>query len=155
MGFREQIRAHPQFAQSAAVVVTLSSIIALFLESRPARPPAVKAFFTTDDGKTLFVDSSDRVPPFDHAGQPAVMAYVFTCDGGKTQWVGYLSKYSDQDRQTIESGKLGDANVRPPRLVKLPGSQTWASESDRGVMASLIPHCPDGQSSDNIRPVAP
>ncbi len=82
-------------------------------------------------------------------------AYVFTCDGGKTQWVAYLAKYSEKDRQAIESGSLGDANVRPPRLVKLPGSADWKSESNREVMASLIPHCPDGQSSDNIRPVAP
>ena len=155
MGFREQLKAHPRLAQGAAVAATAASLFALFVESRPARQPAVKVFYTTDDGKTLFVDSSDRVPPFDHDGQPAMMAYVFTCDGGKTRWVAYLSKYSDQDRQAIESGKLGDANVRPPRLVKLPGSATWESETNREVMATLIPHCPDGQSSENIRPVAP
>ena len=155
MGFREQLGKHPQLFQFAAIAVTLGSLLAIFLQSRPARPPVVKAYFTTDDGKTLFVDTLDRVPPFDRDGKPAVMAYVFTCDDGATRWVAYLSKYSDKDRQTIISGSLGDANVRPPRLVKLPGSANWQSESDRNVMASLIPHCPDGQSSETIRPVNP
>src|SRR5688500_13766950 len=51
-------------------------------------------WFTTDDGKTLFTDNARKLPPFDHYGKPAYRAYVYTCDGGKTQFVAFLERYT-------------------------------------------------------------
>ena len=47
------------------------------------KPSPGSAFYTTDDGATLFTDGADRLPPFDHDGKAAVMAAVFSCDNGK------------------------------------------------------------------------
>ncbi len=59
-----------------------------------------KAYFTTDDSSpdaakaALFTDSADNLPPFQKDGKTAYLACVFTCDGGKTTWVGYLERFT-------------------------------------------------------------
>jgi hypothetical protein len=61
-----------------------------------------KAFFTTDDGKSFFVDRFDRVPPFRKDGKTAVRAQVFSCDDGRTKFVGYLEMYAPLDKAALE-----------------------------------------------------
>jgi hypothetical protein len=87
--------------------------------SRPATtrtvsaPPATatQVYFTTDEGKTLIALDAATKSPTVHDGKPAYRAHVFTCDGGKTQFVGYLSKSTP---------------ISPDPLVRKPGNVQWA-----------------------------
>ena len=56
-----------------------------------------------DDG-SWFADKAERVPPFDHHGQPAVRLHLFSCDGGKTTFVGYLEKLPEDVLQHYRIG---------------------------------------------------
>src|ERR1035437_8173586 len=52
-----------------------------------------KAFYTDDDGVTFFVDSADKIMPFDHNGKPAVGAAVYAAADGKP-FSAYLMRHS-------------------------------------------------------------
>src|ERR1700722_10524228 len=54
---------------------------------------ASKAYYTTDDGQTTFVDDFFKAYPFDHDGKPAYRAYMFQTSDGK-RFVGYLERYT-------------------------------------------------------------
>lgn len=55
-------------------------------------------WFTTDDGATYFVDSSDPVPPFDHNGKPAVIAHMARQDSDHSLKAIYLERFTPQAR---------------------------------------------------------
>src|ERR1039458_9705554 len=88
-----------QFA--AGVII---AIVAIYLVqnalSGPAMPTA-RAYFTTDDGATQFVDSMDHLAPFDHNGKPAVRVWMFSEDGGKTRFPAYLERFTPQAQARI------------------------------------------------------
>jgi hypothetical protein len=104
-----------------------------------------QAFYTVDEGKTLFVNDLSRIPPFSKDGQEAVRAAVYTDDGVKTQWVAYLQKYSDDDKNTLETNPksyLTGVPILP--LVKKPGAQVWTSQlknpkQARDIMSPISP----------------
>jgi hypothetical protein len=75
----------------------------LFLSGGSAADqPGAKAFFTSDDGKTYFLDMAEKIPPFDHNGKKAYGCSVFTNDGGKTQYVAWLYRYTDEGKKRLE-----------------------------------------------------
>ncbi len=106
-GVREWMNEHQRVTIGifvGIVLVAIGAIVAQVLASRKAYPAASPdSYFTTDDGKTFFVASSDNIPPFDYSGQPAVHAYVFQCGGKK--FVGYLERYTSDARASILAGK--------------------------------------------------
>jgi len=54
-----------------------------------------QAYFSSDDGATFFLDKATNIPPFQASdGKPAYRAHVYSCDGGKTKFVGYLERLS-------------------------------------------------------------
>ena len=120
-----------------------------------------RAFYTADDGKTYFTDDAARVPPFFKDGKLAVRAQVFTCDGGKTSFVGYVEMYSPENKQALEKAL---ETGRPPEpgklgmvLVKKPGGNVWVALSPQTVVAyqAIVQvKCPDG-SVDNLARVFP
>lgn len=57
--------------------------------------PDTQAFYSTDDGKTWFVDSITREPPFDHEGSPAyrVVMMACNCNGKRTVFPAYLQRF--------------------------------------------------------------
>jgi hypothetical protein len=118
-----------------------------------------RCFYTTDDGTTLFPDSLTRIPPFDYNGKPAVRACVFTCDGSRHQWVGYLEKYSDSSIGTRGASDANSPTTRlPPQsalMVKTPGTDAWQSESSPAGAAIMNVKCPDGMDGGAIRVVMP
>jgi hypothetical protein len=109
--------------------------------------PPDEAFYTTDDGKTLFADDAAKVAPFDHDGRQAVRAYVFTCDGGTTGFVQYLEKYSDEVKRQLEP-QSGRPGWRPPTsmaLVKRPGPGQWVPGMSQEASRLTLPSCPGGK----------
>lgn len=52
-----------------------------------------RSWYTVDDGKSYFADDVAKVPPFAKDGKTAYGCEVFTCDGGKTAFVGFLFRY--------------------------------------------------------------
>lgn len=59
------------------------------------RPVAeqTKTWFTVDDGETYFADNVSNIPPFVKNGKTAYGCEVFSCDGGKSRFVGFLVRY--------------------------------------------------------------
>ena len=84
---------------------------------------------------------------------PAVRAYVFTCDGGKHQWVQYLEKYNDDGKKLLESKAAHADGVLP--LVKRPGKGDWVGEQTSKGVEVMTPACPDGMGSGVVVPVLP
>ncbi|MDB5326622.1 MAG: hypothetical protein JWM57_2191 [Phycisphaerales bacterium] len=145
MSLQETLNKHSKATLVVVMgVIVLAFGVAAYRMSGDSSGPSTKAFYTDDDGKTTFVDSVDRYPPFDHGGKIAVRAAVFTSDGGKTQFVGYLERYTpaaiqklqaaDADRQ---AGKPVKPNVGGPEIlldgteVKKPGETKWIAPQDR------------------------
>lgn len=94
-----------------------------------AATTAAKLFFTVDDGKSYFEMEASNRAPFVHEGKPAFRAHVFSCDGGKTAFVGYLSKFSP---------------VSEEALVRKPGTNQWSPLSSAGAGVVLDVKCPEG-----------
>jgi len=161
MSIREYMAAHPGIFTSAAFMLVVLCVGAVIMELRGSsiesyRP--TKAFFTTDDGKTLFVDDVTKIPPFDHNGQQAVRAMVYTTDGGKDQWVQYLVKASDSEKQQLEKAGSDAAQalvVMDLGMVKPPGGKTWLGPSDQYRNFVTVPRIPPGIPQGPITLVQP
>lgn len=123
-----------------------------------------KAFYSTDDGKTWFVDDASHIPPFDYDGATAYQAQIFKCAHGG-QFIAYLQSYSAADKEKIEKaiadGQSG-TDVRGLELilgcaVKKPGESNWvkntpASSALYAEITKLT--CPDG-TGDGLEKVDP
>jgi hypothetical protein len=178
MGVRQALNEHPRASAGVAVgVIAIALAFVFWTRLRPEGPPEApsKAFFTTDDSSptaakaALFSDAADKLPPFQKDGKNAYRAYVFSCDGGKTTWIGYLEKFTTQGLERMKAGgrpggaREGGAGASPSNAmvsmegvqVKKPGDAQWTDMSNLGK-ASLVTDlkCPDG-SRTNIVMVNP
>jgi hypothetical protein len=114
------------------------------------------SFYSTDDGASYFRDSGDRLSPFIRDGKTAVRAHVFTCDRGKTRFVGYLERVSEEGKRRL-AAIPADANA-PEDLAARNAILLTATEVKKPLAASAwIPQrrraeaqvvmdvrCPDG-----------
>ena len=168
MGIRQKINENPGIttAVTAAVIVIAIGIIIWQGCSGGGGSEVIavstKAFFTIDDGKTLFVDDVNKIPPFMKDGKEAVRAHVFVCPGGKP-FVGYLEKYSPQDKKMMEDAMAGKA---PPAayagytgqaMVKKPNTppQGWVPlmPGTTQFYSSIVQvTCPDGATPERVYP---
>jgi hypothetical protein len=159
---------HP-LVLAAVGLVLLAALIRMVsgFGGSQSSPQTSLVFFTTDDTSAagalaaLFTDTRDRLPPFDKNGKTAFRAHVFTTDGGKTRWVGYLSKYSPEGLRQLQM--RGENAISTPSgmqlanrelQVKKPGDKSWTSfQADE---STAITH-PTGfaGSSANIEIVEP
>jgi len=122
---------------TAVLDIDLAPPTASAASSRPtttrtlAAVPAgvTSVYFSADDGKTYFPLDAATASPTQHDGKVAWRAHVFSCDGGKTLFVGYLSKFSP----IIEES-----------LVKRPRETQWFQLSSAPATAVLNVKCPDG-----------
>lgn len=173
MGIRQTINENPTAAAIGAGVIIVAALAFVFVRacSGPEDPMrgtgSTKAYFTTDDGKTYFVDDVINIPPYkvNKSGDPnngkiAVRARVARCKGGKP-FVAVLEMYNDFDRQRLEQilkQQGGKAN-RLPRdymsgvyaMLKMPltGEQGWMPFSVNSAQqwgALAVPMCPDGKA---------
>lgn len=173
MGVREKINQHPRV--TVAVWVTLLSACAVAIaynirEMTPRRADVPGAFYTTDDGKTLFPAPSDRLPPFDEAGKQAVRAQVFRCEHAEP-FVGYLERYTPEALRIITEVEYAAKHAKPGdpppknlaaapnaqrngRQVKKPGEREWVDVSSPEGSRLTKVACPKG-GADRPVPVLP
>ena len=77
------------------IVLALIIIVYQVSGSGSASVPIGQVYFSSDDGATFFLSAESNIPPFPAPdGKPAYRAYVFSCDGGKTKFVGYLERFN-------------------------------------------------------------
>jgi hypothetical protein len=157
LGIREAINKKSAVSTTVTVCafVVIAAVIAMELRGNNGKPPA-ECYYTIDDGQTWFVDSSSKLPPFDHDGAPAVRCYVFKCNSGK--FAGLLEKYSDDTRAHLvwmaqQVPPVASRNP-PPVMVKKPGEKDWQNiPSDREGM--ILMHdiaSPDGSLAERVMP---
>lgn len=150
MPVREFLEKHSKLAIgiSLAGIILFGIVIGFQLRGGGASHLPVfsnRQFYTTDDGATWFADDSVNIPPYDHDGKQAVIAYVFSCDGGKNAFVQFMEKYTDKARQQLTSPANAVSNgVLLAKLVKRPGDKVWLSETSPQGLAMMKPRCPDG-----------
>ena len=139
-----------------ASLVILGSAIAIYLELQP--PPkeeAPLAFFTIDDGRTWFTADAESLPPFDYKGHKAVKAHLYTCDGGKTRFVGWLQKLpEDVLRDALANGPLDDDAIamKAGWMAKRPGESDWTNSKTDPEKYEQITRvkCPDGGTPQSV-----
>ena len=139
---RTFLNRHP--AATVAVVLVLAglAVASIVYQLRPAREvgsvPA-RDFYTVDDGETWFVDDADKLTPFDRAGKPAVLVHLYTCDGGRNPFVGYLERLPDGALDVFRARTHFPADRTPEAddvaevagsLVKRKGDADWVSSTD-------------------------
>lgn len=167
MSLRDKLKNHPRAAAGIAVTALAIGIgfIALQLQGGIAGLRGNRAFFTTDDGATTFVDSADLLPPFPHDGKQAVRAYVFECNGKR--FVNHLERLTPERQKLAQAAadalKAGKPPPRPPasagRTVnwgleyKRPGDKDWIPGGDLARTSKLLQaKCPDGHDSLPVQP---
>lgn len=131
-GARARLNEHP-----VAVGAVVAIAVALVLAIRCWPTPAPRAFYTVDDGQTFFPHAYE-VPPFHYAGKEAVQAMVFTADGGKTKFAGYLMRFTPEGKARMQE-RLRHRSPQEERSplalpagdvqVKRPGGGEWVSQS--------------------------
>jgi hypothetical protein len=167
VSFRETLEKNKTGFTIAAAVITVIAIGYLFYSSlssgAPDGGPPDQYYFSTDDGASYFAADMKKVPPFDSGGKVAVRAYVYTCDGGKTNYVAYLERFTDASKKQMEAmiaqGKVTPLELAPVSfsgsLVKLPKSERWIPQSSPAAMQILDAPCPGTKSIENKEPVNP
>jgi len=148
-----------------AAGLLLTALVFLGVRLRgSAPPPPPMAFFTTDEGRTVFVASVTRIPPFEHQGREAVRAMVYTCTQCRTQWVAYLIQYTPTAQGILRDAGQNLANLRfafdaagagGGELVKRPGDTVWVPALDPRAENIRMGGCPNGHPIAMAQPVIP
>ena len=156
MGVRQYLNERKGLTVGLATgAVALAAVLILYqgANSSPTAPYEGKAYLTVDDGKTFFAADGMLLPPVDHEGKIAYRANVFTCDGGKTLWVGYIERYSEYGKAMMkemhEEQKKGAMPQAVTELlehieIKRPGDNVWVRQSNveraAPILAVRCPH---------------
>ena len=165
----EYLKQHGRNLTAGAIAVAV--IVAAFFVWRSGTAPAgaplasQRAFYSDDDGANYFVDSLDKLPPFQRNGKTAYRAAVFTCDG-TTRFVGYLERYPDEARKQLQAARdaaaSGAKQLPRPSVamtaveVKKPGpGNPWVQRSSREGAAVMEVPCPPNSGGGTPEPVTP
>jgi hypothetical protein len=141
-------------ALALLAVIGAASYLTWFFWPEPDHSPPAFAWYTVDDGKSWFQDDFERIPPFQHEGKPAVRLHLYSCDGGKTTFVGYLQKLPEEAFQKyrdkgIDPAKVDDDELAAESgwLAKRPGQPEWVNSKTGGktYFAIVDVHCPEGR----------
>jgi hypothetical protein len=169
VGIRETLNQNPMIAGGVAVVGLIVLVIFVIVQvsgggggGGEPPPQATKLFYTDDDGATFFVDVANKPVPFDHGGKQAIRARVYTCDGGKTKFVGFVERMTFDVRTRVlaamgkpyEAAAFQEANAGGMELKKPKVKGPWVPQYSPQVRDVVQVTCPDG-SRENIEPVEP
>ncbi len=121
MAIREAINKKKSVGLGLAIAFLAIAGVILGYGVLPAhRIKGDKAYFTADDGQTWFLDSTYRTPPYDHDGNTAVRAMVYSYDHGDKAFCAYLMRYTDSAKKRLDDA-IADAvgHGKPPSSVGL------------------------------------
>ncbi|HEY1923329.1 MAG TPA: hypothetical protein VGG44_11320 [Tepidisphaeraceae bacterium] len=152
MGIRETINRNSVISTIVMICMVVAAVVVIAMELRGnnGKPPS-KNYYTTDDGKTWFVDSASKLPPFDHGGLPAVRCYVFKSKDG--EFAGLLEKYSDGDRDHLATIPEDKRPFNVSVLVKKPGDKDWKEIGpDQEAMVLMHITGPNGPDVERLMP---
>jgi hypothetical protein len=154
MGIREDISKRPWVAVSTAVVFIVA---ALYMSLRGGPPQhtsyKVNTYFTDDDGATFFAGEGSKLYELQGRAKPAYRATVCTCDGGKTQFVAYISRTPNElidalrGQQATLDNMVRTVPPSDPRVQKLSDAVTAKSTA----VASAIQVKRPGKDSQWLR----
>jgi hypothetical protein len=179
LGIRQTLNDNPIPAAIGTGFIIVAALTFVFVRScssgaEPMRGTgSTKAYFTTDDGKTYFIDDVANIPPYKvnkpgdpNNGKRAVRARVARCKGGQP-FVAVLEMYTDYDKTRLEQilKQQRDKANRLPRdymsgvyaMLKKPltGEAGWMPFSVNNVQqwaALAVPTCPDGSKAEVVEP---
>ena len=166
MGIREQLNQKPQIVTGATIGVIVLAFVFIIVEIRSSGPghfsPPTERYYTDDDGASYFTDTVDKIPPFDHGGKQAVVAFVYKCSSGG-KFIGYLQRFSPKGLKaaTAAVGKPDTDPILGQTLqeeteysLPLKGEKGWVKSISPAAQEIMQVHCPGG-GSDLPEPVAP
>jgi hypothetical protein len=162
---RKLINGNPAVAGGAVVAVV--ALAGWFVWSQMGDSSAKigkSAYYTTDDGKTWFVDDVLKVPPFDKDGKPACGIILGKCTSEKNPDPEpkplYLYRYTAKGKAAMETyvaaKEAGSPNLRDAYMavqglgamakeVKRPGDKDWVTGPATMGIARAMPTCPPGE----------
>jgi hypothetical protein len=162
VGIRETLNQNPGITTGATagiIIIALGFIIWQTTGGEGSYSGPTKRYYVDDDGKSEpFLDSVDKIAPFDHNGKQAVLAHVFTCDGGKTKFIGYVERYTPDAKAKLEKARTNPKEAPPPEdmaingiEIKRPKDTAWLKTIDPRSTAVTKVTC----SSGTLEPVVP
>lgn len=139
MAVRQTLNRRP--LSSLTVIILLALMAGIWGWKSIDRSPRTitglgKAFFTTDDGQSWFVDSAANIPPYDCDGKTAYQVQVFQCSHGGP-FVAFMQSYSPSTKAMLEKAVAGgmcgadvrDLEMNNPPMVKKPTASQWLSDA--------------------------
>jgi len=155
VGWREKLNQHSGLATIAAITGLIAALLVMRYFLRTPKAELAQAYFTNDDAESYFTAAYNRFPPFEHNGREAVRAYLFTCNGGESRFVGYMQKYTPEAKRALEQAETDQDDDRtftdvleelPPDqiLVKKPGEARWIPRGTPQAKRVREVQCPDG-----------
>jgi hypothetical protein len=146
------------------IAIILAALVFIYYqikgESIPEAPPAM-AYYTTDEGKTFFAEDQMHETPFDHNGQQAVRAWLYTCGTSTDKKLGYLERYTPAFLKQLAQSKSSNQPLDPMIIVeqgdtiyevKKPGTGTWIPKAGAAGQRMITPQCPAGQNPNWVTP---
>src|ERR1700722_15420943 len=102
-GLRELINKKKSIFVSLAVMLLVAATgYFIYSQRSPVRSTGDKAFYTTDDGQSWFIDSIYRTPPFERDGKIAVRAMVYSYDGGSRRFCPFVEQYTPEMKKSLD-----------------------------------------------------
>ena len=170
MALHDHINKRPILVAGFTGVAVVFGIIMIFWQLRggtfgPTEAVLPKRYFTTDDGKSYFADTVDKLPPFTTSdNKTALRVQVMQC-GGESPFVAYVEKYTDAEKARLaalfkdtKTRELAITTVMGPEdrpLVKRasPGDTAWTDPSSGARYEAItLPSCPKGGSAQVVFP---
>jgi hypothetical protein len=164
---RDSLNRHYVIGIVSSVVVIVACILSLawWQSTRQAQMARAveRVYYTTDDGKTLFVDAVGKACPFDHEGEQAYRAYVFRCGNTGKLFTAYVEQLDEGARArvaelsaTTQPARRDEIErvIQEGRLVRRPGETEWVKAQSEQGEAITAPTCADGEVK-NLQPVFP
>ena len=169
MSIRDTINSRPRITAAIIAVIVVIAIGSLIWQITggsfgPEQAPLGKRFYTTDDGKSWFPESIDKVPPYNTSdGKTAYRANVVQCKDGQP-YVAYVEKFTPAQKKLIEEMFADPArrslaieavmSLQEGLLVKKPmEADGWiGSEGGAKFDALVLPRCRDGGTPKPIFP---
>src|ERR1700722_5170551 len=104
-GLREIINEKRSISIGAGILFLACAAVYFYYTDTKRPQPIPKGdqtLYTVDDGRTWFLDSIYKVPPYDHEGKIAVRALVYSYHDGRQHFCPVVERYGSGMKQTLD-----------------------------------------------------